>query len=172
MRIVPLPLPATALLGRYADAGAFTDCHSTDLPTPVGQAGFVEAFYTGSLIRLERWLLRIVLARPSTDDDVRRLACGHAGQFAAWTVEDRTSDQLLLRDMTGRTRSWLMVEALPDGTRLYFGSAVVPTADPRTGRLRMGLPFRALLGLHTLYSRSLLRSAARRLARPVRQEGP
>ena len=57
-------------------------------------------------------------------------------------------------------------------TRLYFGSAVVPVKDARSGRPRFGLPFRALLGFHKLYSRVLLGAAVFRLerARP-RQPG-
>ena len=86
---------------------------------------------------------------------------------AAWTVEARGTDQLLLCDFQGRTRSWLMVTPGEHGhsTRLYFGSAVVARVDRRTGRSRMGWGFHALLGFHRLYSRALLRAAQRRLQR-------
>jgi hypothetical protein len=70
-------------------------------------------------------------------------------------------------DYQGRTRSWLMSAAAPDGdatrTRLYFGSAVVPALNPRSGRNEMGFVFRALLGFHKIYSRVLLGAAATRL---------
>jgi hypothetical protein len=75
----------------------------------------------------------------------------------------------LLTDMTGRTRSWLMVAPTGNGdsggTQLYFGSAVVPVADLATGARRMGFVFGALLGFHKLYSRALLWSARRKLTR-------
>jgi hypothetical protein len=97
--------------------------------------------------------------RPSTDEDARRLARDQAETFAAWSVEARAPDQLLLTDFQGNTRSWLMCEPQGTGTRLYFGSAVVPTARGA----KLGLVYRALLGLHKLYSRALLRAAASRL---------
>ena len=49
------------------------------------------------------------------------------------------------------------------GTRLYFGSAVVPTRDRATGEARMGTVFRALLGFHKLYSVILLSAARSRI---------
>lgn len=51
-------------------------------------------------------------------------------------------------------------------TRLFFGSAVVPIIDRRSGEARMGPVFQALLGFHKLYSRILLRATVTRLARP------
>lgn len=130
------------------------------------QAEYVEAFYTTAVFRLERWLLRWLVSRPSTDRQARDLASGTLDRFAAWRVEGRAADQLLLCDFRERTRSWLMSAPWLDGrgTRLYFGSAVVPVPDRRSGRSRMGPAFRALLGFHKLYSRVLLRAAARRLA--------
>jgi hypothetical protein len=83
-------------------------------------------------------------------------------------VEDRAANQLLMCDLAGRTRSWLMVAPLQAGgassTRLYFGSAVVPVRDMASGQPRMGLLFKALLGFHKLYSRILLQAARSRLA--------
>lgn len=164
------PLPDTALLARYRDGGGFVDCYVTAVPVPVSLEQYVAAFYTSPLFRLERAILRWAIRRPSTDSDAARLARGETDRFAAWTVEGRDHRQLLLCDLFGRTRSWLMVEAREGGTgtRLYFGSAVVPT--PRSverGRPRMGTAFRLLLGFHRLYSRALLRAACRGLlARP------
>ena len=54
------------------------------------------------------------------------------------------------------------------GTRLYFGSAVVPVMNAATGKSEMGFVFKALLGFHKLYSRALLSAAAARLARAKR----
>jgi len=53
-------------------------------------------------------------------------------------------------------------------TRLFFGSAVVPIVDKRSGAVRMGAAYRALLGFHKLYSRLLLHAAVGRLARRAR----
>jgi hypothetical protein len=127
----------------------------------------VTAFYTTWLFRLERWILRLAVARPSTDEEARQLARGEREAFAAWSVEARAPDQLLMCDFTGRTRSWLMVApaAGTTGTRLYFGSVVVPVRDPKTGKMGLGPVHGPLIGFHKLYSRSLLGAAARRLAR-------
>src|SRR5690606_27974393 len=112
-----------------------------DTPRAVSQAAYVHAFYTTPLFRAERLVLQWLASRPSTDLQARQLASGATEDFAAWCVEARTERQLLLRDVTGRTRSWLM--AAPrggnddgdgrGGTRLYFGSAIVPVTDPRSG---------------------------------------
>lgn len=164
--VQPCPLPANALLTTYADAGAYTDCFTTDIPRTVSHAEFVEAFYTGRLFKLERLLLRVLLSKPSTDLQARQLAAGELNEFAAWRVEARAEDQLLMCAIDGRTRSWLMVSAaeVPGGTRLYFGSAVVPSRNASTGKSEMGFVFKALLGFHKLYSRALLSAAARRLS--------
>lgn len=131
---------------------------------------FVEAFYTGRLLKLERFLLRIFLSKPSTDVEARQLALGELNEFAVWRVEARAEDQLLMCAMDGHTRSWLMVSradaANQSHTRLYFGSAVVTRMNRSTGTQEMGRIFRALLPLHNAYSRALLRAAARRVSAP------
>lgn len=155
MSVRQTDLPPDALLMRYAESGAYTDCFVVKTTRPVSLEEFIEAFYTTPVFRLERiilWLVRL----PSTDGQARALARGERDLFAAWVVELREAKQILLD--AGRTRSWLSVgEEGGDGV-LYFGSAVVPNA----GR---GLPkrFRGLLGLHRVYSRILLAAAARRL---------
>jgi hypothetical protein len=162
-------LPDDALLARYKRDGAYTDCYSTEVGRCVSHAEYVETFYTGSVFKLERLLLAWFAAKPSTDMQARELARGALGSFSAWKVEDRTANQLLMCDLGGRTRSWLMVVPLQTGsaevTRLYFGSAVVPLRDQASGRSRLGLLFKALLGFHKLYSRVLLQAAGSRLAR-------
>ena len=139
----------------------------TEIARTLSHAEFVEAFYTSGLFKVERFLLRVFISKPSTDLQARRLAAGELNEFAAWRVETRAVDQLLLRAMDGRTRSWLMVSAgsNPGRTRLYFGSAVVPVRDAATGTSSMGFVFKALLGFHKLYSRALLSAAAARLER-------
>ena len=165
MPVRPHPLPDDALLNVYARDGRYADCFVTDIPRSVSHAQFVAAFYTTTVFKLERWILKLAVARPSTDEQARQLAAGELEQFAAWSVENRAENQLLLCDLYGRTRSWLMVAPLPDGagTRLYFGSAVVPVIDRKTGRSSMGTGHSALLSFHKLYSRVLLGAAARRL---------
>ena len=158
------PLPDSTLLDSYRCNGAYTDCYATDIAGEVSHSRFIEAFYTTRVFKLERWILALAVSRPSTDAQAMQLARGDVDSFAAWSVEARRENELLLCDLHGRTRSWLMTASLDgSGTRLYFGSAVVPSRDPRTGETRMGTGFRALLGFHKLYSRILLGAARARL---------
>lgn len=160
-------LPASALLHRYSDSGGYVDSYVAEIARTVSHAEFVEAFYTTWIFKLERLILRLV-SRPSTDLQAKQLAQGNLSSFAAWSVEARAPDQLLLADFMGRTKSWLMVAASQDarspGTRLYFGSAVVPVRDRTTGRTSLGFVFNALSGFHKLYSRVLLDAARARLS--------
>jgi hypothetical protein len=152
--IAPCPVPQGALLGKYVRDRAYADCYVTDIARAVSHAQFVEAFYTTAVFKLERLILKWAISRPSTDDEARQLAAGTLDAFAAWRVEDRARDQLLLCDIFGRTRSWLMAASAGEArTRLYFGSAVVSLSPG----------FRALLGLHKVYSRVLLHAAKSRL---------
>lgn len=167
--IRPCQLPSDALLNRYLASGAYADCYVTKVARRVSQAEFVEAFYTTAVFKLERLILRVLVSLPSTDAQAGQLARGELSSFAAWSVEGRAPNQLLLSDLSGRTRSWLMVAASenPDflGTWLYFGSAVVPVRSLKTGRTSLGPVFSALLGFHKLYSQVLLRAAGHRLSR-------
>jgi hypothetical protein len=157
--VAPCPLPPQALLARYARDGSYVDCYVTEIARTVSHAQYVEAFYTTAVFRLERLILKWAVSRPSSDEEARRLAAGEIGAFAAWRVENRAEDQLLLCDLLGGTRSWLMVApAGPARTRLYFGSAVV----------RLSGGYRALLAFHKLYSRVLLGAARSRLRSSVR----
>jgi len=160
-------LPDNALLRRYLRAGAYADCYVTEVARAISHAEYVEAFYTTAVFKLERRLLSWFAARPSTDVQAAELASGQRTSFAAWKVEAREPDQLLLCDFQGRTRSWLMSApaSKTQTTCLFFGSAVVPIVNRRSGEARMGSAFRALLGFHKLYSRVLLRAAVNRLVR-------
>jgi len=153
-------VPSGALLQVYvARQGCYTDCFAVASPATVPLQAFVTAFYTTWLFRAERLVLRLASRRPITDAQVRALAAGAADSFAAWTVEAREADQILLCDLAGHTRSWLAVSPEDGGgTRLTFGSAVVPPAGRRLSRA-----MRALIPLHRVYARALLRLAARRL---------
>jgi hypothetical protein len=160
-------LPDASLLRRYLGEGAYVDCYVTEIARPVQHAEYVAAFYTTAVFKLERLILAWLVARPSTDAQARELALGQRSTFAAWDVEAREPNQLLLCDFQGRTCSWLMSAPTPSGqaTKLFFGSAVVPIVDRRSGQRKMGFAFQALLGFHKLYSRMLLRAAVSRLAR-------
>lgn len=156
-------LPSGALLGRYAAGNGYADCFAVTVPGHFTQAAYVEAFYTTALFKLERLVLAVLLSRPSTDLEAARLATGETATFAAWTVEARDADQILLCDFLGSSRSWLMsvvdTAAPRTTTTLFFGTALVP----RKGGARLDLGFRALVPFHRLYARALLRSAVRRL---------
>jgi hypothetical protein len=154
------PLPERALHAKYAQQGAYTDCFTTEISGRVSHSRFVEAFYTSRVFKLERLILKWIVDKPSTDTEARELATGSRDRFAAWTVEERASDQLLMRDYLGQTRSWLMVAASERegqlSTTLHFGSVVGPVRR---------FPYNVLLGFHRLYSRVLLRSACARLGK-------
>ena len=161
-------LPSSTLLSALREQGCFADCYTTTLPRPVTQAQFVEAFYTTPLFKAERWVLRCLAGRRSSDAQARELARGRRDAFAVWKVAQRAPDQILLTDETGRTSSWLMVrpEAATSAgvsTRLFFGSAIRPRRVGATGQAQFGPGFHALLGLHGFYSRRLLQAAAARL---------
>ncbi len=157
-------LPEDALLARYvvSDEGAalshYTDCFATNVPLVVDLATYVHAFYTTPLFRSERLVLRL-LGMPSSDADIDGLLAGRQQDFAAWTLEDRTDDQLLMCDVNARTRSWFRTVPHENETTLYFGSAVMADGDSMPGA------YRALLPMHRFYSRRLLKAAARRLKR-------
>ena len=158
-------LPAHALLQRYRESGAYTDCYFIDVERVVSHADFVRAFYTTGPFKTERLILKWAVSRPSTDEQANLLAEAQTDKFAAWYVEARGENQLLLSDFREQTRSWLMTEAADGGTRLYFGSAVVRKVDPQTQEARMGKSFSLLLAFHRLYSQVLLSAAKRRLRR-------
>ena len=167
------PIPDTALHAHYAATGGHADCYAAVLRQAqderggegVSLADFVVAFYTSPLFRLERWILAVVLGKPSTDAEAMAVAVGEApfdqpgagGRFAAWTVEARSESQLVMCDYQGRTRSWFMVQP-GEPTRVYFGTAI---AASRGGHVLFA--FRALMPFHHLYSRALLWSAVRGL---------
>ncbi|MEH6347454.1 MAG: hypothetical protein V7785_20325 [Bermanella sp.] len=157
--------PDDALLAKYHLQGAKTDCYFIDLPKQVSQAQYIEAFYTTKLFKVERFILALIARRPSTDEQAKHLALAKTKQFAAWSVEQQTQDQLLLCDFMGKTRSWLksVSHENGNGTRLYFGSAVIPKKDSSNTKPKFGLAFNALGGFHHVYSKALLKAAGLRL---------
>lgn len=157
-------VPPKSMLEAYFNRGAYVDCFWTDTPAMVALREYVYAFYTTPLFRLERAILKVSVSKPSTDDQARQLADGARDTFAAWSVESRSENEILMCDFVGLTRSWLKVAAMSkDHTRLFFGSAVVPVKDTRTGKSSIGFGYRALLGFHQIYSALLLYSARRQI---------
>ena len=142
--------PPDALLvthrGRHPEQwGGYHDCFRICVPGRVTLQQFVVAFYTSRLFRLERALLRIFLAIPSSDADAYALARGTRNTFAAWYVGARTPTELLMCDRYERTRSWFRVGSDDDGsTELCFGSAVAGRRRANAS-FEMSPSFRALL---------------------------
>jgi hypothetical protein len=153
-------LPESALPRRYA--GHYTDCYASSIAIETCMPDYVEAFYTTTLFKAERVVLARVASLPSTDEEARQVSRGDRDTFAAWNVEARTDDQLLLLDFRRRTGSWFMCERHSSGTTLYFGSVIFLAEEGAAGR-RMSAGYRALLGFHRLYSRALLSAARSRL---------
>jgi hypothetical protein len=162
-------IPGGALLEIYKVDGTYTDCFTTEMPGRITLPEFVFAFYTTLIFKVERLILKWTIAKPSTDAQASQLADGRIQTFAAWYVENKGENELLMCDLQGRTRSWLMVSALNTAgdvkTRLYFGSAVVPVRNPKTGELSLGFAYRTLIGFHRIYSVLLLYFAKSRLMR-------
>jgi len=167
-------VPAGVLLSTYQQSGAYTDCFFVDIALPVSHEAYIEAFFTSTLFKFERWILAVLVLRPSTNEQALLLAQGRLEKFAAWTVEGRTDNELLMSDFLGRTRLWMMSSTAADVpvgcTRLYFGSAYVPRINRRTGLPRFGPAFHALKGLHDAYSRALLNAAV--AAWPTQSSSP
>ena len=166
--VQPCDVPLNSFLSRYKAGAGFADCYVTEVPGEITQAAFIEAFYTSPLFKVERTILKFLVAKPATDADARQLASGSSTTFSAWSVEDRSLSELLLADLNGYTRSWLMVSPVGQNggspsTLLYFGSAVVPRQRAGAQKPSMGWLFHALLGFHRLYSRLLLRAASNRV---------
>lgn len=159
-------IPSNALLNKYSINGSYVDCYCTEISKQVSFPEFILAFYTTPLFKVERFILKYTVSKPSTDIQARQLANGDSKEFAAWNVEGRAENELLMCDISERTRSWLMsAPGNHGGTRLYFGSGVVPVRDSKTGKSSMGFVFQALLGFHQAYSVLLLYSAKLRINR-------
>ncbi len=161
-------LPENSLLSEYRNSGAFTDCYGTEVDRRISQIEYIRAFYTTIPFKVERTILKWAVSKPSSDEEACLLAEAKVETFAAWNVEARRDDQILLSDHRGRTRSWLMSEPSSrnagESTRLYFGSAVVPIRTRESEDLRMGKTFSVLLQFHKMYSQVLLSSARHRLS--------
>ena len=161
MQPTAAPLPADSLLARLRGPECYRDAFRVEVPGRVTLAQYIAAFYASAAFTPERHLLGLI-GRGATRADIAALAEGRADRFAAWTVEARNDNEVLLRDFQNRTCSWLMVEPAGEGeaataaTTLWFGSAVRAPDAPLV---------RALMPFHRWYSRRLLAVAAASLKR-------
>ena len=156
MQVIAAPLPADSLLARLRGPECYRDAFRIDLPGRIDLAQYIAAFYASAAFTPERHLLGLI-GRGATRADIAALAEGQAERFAAWSVEARTGNEIVLRDFQNRTCSWLMVEPAGQGaTKLWFGSGV---------RAPEGRMVQALMPFHRWYSRRLLASAAAPLKR-------
>lgn len=91
---------------------------------------------------------------------------GTTDEHAAWRVEAREADQVLLCDFLSYTRCWLMAERTgPSATTLWFSTAIVARRTRADGTPRLTRRFQALLPFHRRYAPILLAGAARHLER-------
>lgn len=170
LSITRSPVDEDALIKTYRGGahperwGTYADCFSVAVDQPVDIGAFVGAFYTSPIFRIERWILRCLVAAPSTDAEAHAVADGSGSSFAVWRVAERSMTQLLMCDRYERTRSWFRVVPMSGGrTLLQFGSAVA--ADPSDAPATRGRGFRVLLGFHVAYSKLLLHAAKVRVTR-------
>lgn len=153
------PPPKNTLLENYLRDGNYVDCYVTTIDRQVSLSEFIFAFYTTWLFKIEAFILKHAVRKPSSDAQAKQLAENQIDKFAAWTVGARSENEILLCDFSSSTRSWLMVEKAGDETKLYFGSAVVPKKRGEG----LGSIFVLLLGFHQIYSVLLLYFAKTRL---------
>ena len=136
----------------------FADAYVAACDPGIGLKVFLRAFYTSKAFWPERVLLGLIKRGSTSQEALEAMIEGRSDRFGVWRVVQRDSTEILLRDTSGRTASWLAVR---DG-QVMFGSIVYPRVDS-SGTERMGALFWALKGFHKAYSRVLLASAVRRL---------
>ena len=157
-------LPAGALLQEFADRGEYTDCFVARVSRNITFPTYIESFYTTTLFKTERMILKWLISRPSTDEEAKSLSRNETHAFAAWKEHSRSDNQLVMMDFRQQTCSWFMLERDESGSLLYFGSAVMRNHETSSGK-EMRWTYRCLMGLHRLYSRLLLQAAVRRCLR-------
>jgi len=157
-----------SLVAPYSENG-YADSYSAEISGRISLEDFVFGFYTTTLFKLERFILTWTVQKPSNDKQAKELTEGKTNKFAAWTVENRRENELLMCDMLGRTRSWFMVNQTGTNenpkTQLYFGTGISPTIKGKAEKSSFGVFFKALLPFHQMYSVLLLYSAKMKLAR-------
>lgn len=162
VRAVDIP-SGTMLKAYQAQEGCYTDCYAVDVAGAPDIERFIRIFFDTSIFRLERRILALSGLEATHADDVDALARGHRSRFAAWRLEGKTADELMLRFERPSGRTWLHVADVPDQSgqaRLFFGSALLPGARDNDKRPTIGWSLHAFLPFHRLYARMLLRAAA------------
>ena len=165
--------PEGALIRRYTtNPGGYSDRFYVDIPADVTLSDYILAFFSTPIFRMERLILNLVPSGRSNEQCVLDLASGTGDKMAGWKTEKRDENQLLLAVGDGPIRTWLMVQGTQSSettptktTRLYFGSAVLPTSMTKDGHPKLAIVFKLFSGLHIFYSRLLLWWAARDLRR-------
>ncbi len=169
MRIDETPLPENALLQKYVKSGDYTDCFSVVIDKHVSQADFIEAFYNSRVFKLERFILTCLVFKPSSDRQAAQLAIGTIEKYAAWNLEARNENQLLMCDFKQATRSWLMTEKIEPNestqTRLFFGSALIARTNQQNNEKSIPFLIKSMVPAHQFYSKCLLNSTAAKLLR-------
>jgi hypothetical protein len=154
--------PPNSLVSPYSENG-YADSYCTEIAGHISLEDFVFGFYTTALFRLERFILTWTVQKPSDDKQAKDLMEGKTNKFAAWTVEGRRQNELLMCDMLERTRSWFMVKQIgtkeDPRTQLYFGTGISAAKKGKAEKSSLGLFFIALLPFHKIYSVLLLYSA-------------
>lgn len=159
LSIEKISAPENTFLKNYLLNGNYVDCYTTTIDKQISFSDFIFAFYTTWLFKTEAFILTYTVRKPSSDVQAKQLSNAETDKFAAWTVESRKENEILMCDFIGRTRSWLMVQNDEAKTKLYFGSAVVPKKRGEG----LGAIFVLLLGFHQIYSVLLLYYAKRKL---------
>ena len=131
--------------------GYVTNCFSAEVSKVVDLSDLIEAFYKTPLFRLERLVLSLAPSGRLRDTDITALSKGQVDRISVWQVEARLDTQILLS--AGGAKSWLMVQPLDSGTRLYFGSVLVPRPSKVEGETpKVGWFLNSLIGARLIYS--------------------
>src|SRR5690606_3609684 len=104
--------PENTFLHDYMLNGNYVDSYTTTIERSVSLSEFVFAFYTTWLFKVEAFILTYIVRKPSSDVEAEKLANAEIDKFAAWSLEERNKDEILMCDFLSRTRSWLKVEPI------------------------------------------------------------
>ena len=168
-RITAPPLPPQSLLARKRGPECYRDAFRASVAGEVSLGELVTAFFSSRAFLAERMALHLI-GRGADHADIAALAAGRTERFAAWQMEAREENELLMHDFLDQTCCWLAVSTRgPDGA--LDGPLPVPERGRTfiwfgTGVREVGGPImRNLQGAHRFYARQLLAGAARGLAR-------
>ncbi len=143
-----IDVPEGSLLSEFGGPEDYRDCFVREVPGDVSLGDFIERFY-GSMAFLPERLVLKALRTPASRADARALANWRTDKFGVWELVERREDEILLESKPTNTASWLSVEPIMGGTRLYFGSWVGSIGQSG---------WKSLEAAHVWYSRELLGS--------------